>query len=113
MDGWVRVARESLGCASAATIEQDQSAERRESPIERGLRTQLPLQIEVTKTMVIDEIDRSVTDDLIRNLDVADGHISSLRTVTVHSAIMTCVQVAQPRGRHPRLARGADTAVAL
>src|SRR5215467_11514035 len=62
---------------------------KRKSAVEGGFRSHVPLQIELAKAVVVDEVERSLADDLVGYLGFANRHISRLRRV--HSK--------KPRGR--------------
>lgn len=67
----------TIRCSRSSAIEADQAAERPQ-PIQRLRRLALvPLQVELrSETPERDQVDRSLADDLIRNVRVTDRDVS-------------------------------------
>src|SRR5262249_60217825 len=76
-------------------IEENQPTEGGKSAVEGGFRSHVPLQIELAKTVVVDQVERAFADDLVGYLGFANSHIPRLRRV--HSKQPTrLVQPPQP-----------------
>ena len=80
VEGWQRLDSDGIGEAHAATVEQDQPAERRQAPPKVGQRGHIPLTIHVAEPHVRqDDVNGPLAEHLVRDVNVAGTRVAGFR----------------------------------